>query len=312
MKTTSPAITALIIMLMSVTSCAISFDVSKSQLDYKSITPGSQVMLNVSLYIRSEKDTVCTVDVDENLKDWIIPNRNPVTLAPYTDTPIILILSVPRNATHKTYTGKIHFIIGETSQGSGMGLNIGLRIPVDVVFDVVSNITEVVYNNTLPRVVPTENGITINFDESNGGSRVLTLDYAVSLHSPSGVIAQSNSQYSIRPYSKHAFSMDLDTKNIPSGTYTLALLITSKGVQYAEYSQEVTIGSQAVITTIPTTEIPTTLAEESTTTIPQVAPTAENQPDTLPYAYITVGAAILILAAGILMLLRRAPKSPGV
>lgn len=276
----------------------VSFDISKSKLDYADMPPGTFKSMTVTLYVRGDKTMTCSITAEDEIKDWFSLNESSPLIYPYTAKTVNVDLRVPKDAVHKSYSSKVYFLISEYSpSASGMGVDVVLRMPVEVIFDVIGNGSIGTYSIYKTEVVGQEDK-KIVLSESNNGSRIILLDYLINLSNEQGVIKSLTQKGKIRPYSTRNAELPLDMPNLAEGKYAVDILVTSEGREYAKLKINFTVSPYVAEATA------TTTLQESTETPEQTSTTMPEQKDYSQIkTYLLVGMLLLINFACIAYLL---------
>jgi len=306
--------TLLALLACSINASGVSFDVSKSSLDYGEVSPGSFSSMSLNLYVRGDKTMVCTLSAEGEIKDWVKMNESRVLLQPYTAQAVHVDLRIPEDAAHKSYSSNVYFSVSEYSpSGAGMGVTAVLRMPVAVAFDVLGSGSKGVY--TIQQADMASNTKKIVLKESNTGSRILFLDYNISISDKKGDTKTLAKKDKIRPYSTRNLEIDLSPLNLAEGKYTAQILVTSNEKEYANLKLDFTLSTISIETTPTTIILLTTTTLGTDATIPTVTTIPEKTGDTKNRTYMLAAILILINIACITYILhsrkQRKPRQGG-
>lgn len=289
----------MLLCIMASYAAAISFDVSPSKLNYAAMQPGTSKTLPVTLYLRSDKDMLCTMSADESLGGLLAIDVNPVTLSPYQAKTVYVNLMVPENSPLREYDGRIYFSITEQAGSGGMSVSLGVSMLLSVHFIVMENETRT-YKLRGVELTGEKNKMLV-IDESNTGTSLLAVEHNIKLSSGENLIRSMSYKNNILPMNSKTTAVDLNTTSLPAGAYDVQLSIRGESVQEDKKMRFTILPEEKQTTTMPA----------QATTQPTQPPLTAKKDATAKYAVLAVMALLLAaIAAYLLLRKRRRAKKP--
>lgn len=284
----------MLLCIMASYGTAISFDVSPSKLNYAAMQPGTSKTIPVTLYLRSDKNILCTMDADESLGGLLAMDENPVMLSPYQAKTVYVNLTVPENSPLREYEGRIYFSITEQPGSEGMSVSLGVSMPLSVRFIVMENESRA-YRLKGVELTGEKNKMLV-IDESNTGTTLLALEHNIKISSGERLIRIVSYKNNILPMNSKTTEVDLNTTSLPAGAYDVQLSIRGESVQENKKMR---------FTILPAEKQTTTLPAQATTQPTQPPSTAKKDAGTALYAVLAVMALLLAASAAYLLLRKR-------
>lgn len=87
----------------------VGFDIGTDALRFGTVPLGASASRNITIENNGNK-AIVQLEVNENIKDWIILSENNFLLSPYENKTIIVQLEVPEQAETGNYTGTLKIL----------------------------------------------------------------------------------------------------------------------------------------------------------------------------------------------------------